>query len=87
MVKSGLVDDPRVSQFRLTAHLGLAFVIFAAMLWIALSLLDRARRAGVRADHARRGCTAAVAALVFLRWCPVAWSRAFARVSPTTRFR
>ncbi|MBN8479568.1 MAG: COX15/CtaA family protein, partial [Burkholderiales bacterium] len=35
MVKSGLVDDPRVSQFRLTAHLGLAFLIFAAMQWIA----------------------------------------------------
>ena len=40
MVKSGLVDDPRVSQFRLTAHLGLAFLIFAAMFWAALSLLS-----------------------------------------------
>ena len=39
MVQSGLVDDPRVSHFRLTAHLGLAFVIFAAMFWTALSLL------------------------------------------------
>jgi heme a synthase len=39
MVQSGLVDDPRVSHFRLTAHLGLAFVIFAAMLWTVLSLL------------------------------------------------
>jgi cytochrome c oxidase assembly protein subunit 15 len=38
MVQSGLVDDPRVSQFRLTAHLALAFAIFGAMLWIALSL-------------------------------------------------
>ncbi|HSC99324.1 MAG TPA: COX15/CtaA family protein, partial [Casimicrobiaceae bacterium] len=38
MVQSGLVDDPRVSQFRLTAHLGLAVGIFAGMLWIALSL-------------------------------------------------
>ena len=28
-----------MSQFRLTAHLGLAFVIFAAMFWTALSLL------------------------------------------------
>ena len=46
MVKSGLVDDPRVSQYRLTAHLGLAFLIFAAMFWTALSLL---RRAGARA--------------------------------------
>jgi cytochrome c oxidase assembly protein subunit 15 len=40
MVQSGLVDDPRVSQFRLTAHLGLAVLIFGAMLWTALSLLD-----------------------------------------------
>ena len=39
MVKSGLVDDPRVSPFRLTAHLGIALLIFAAMLWLALDLL------------------------------------------------
>ena len=39
MVKSGLVDDPRVSHFRLTAHLGLALAIFAAELWVALNLL------------------------------------------------
>ncbi len=39
MVQSGLVDDPRVSQLRLTAHLGLAFLIFGAMFWTALSLL------------------------------------------------
>jgi heme a synthase len=39
MVKSGLVDDPRVSQYRLTAHLGLAVLIYGAMLWTALDLL------------------------------------------------
>ncbi|MBI3935803.1 MAG: COX15/CtaA family protein [Betaproteobacteria bacterium] len=39
MVASGLVDDPRVSQYRLTAHLALAFVIYGAMLWLALGLL------------------------------------------------
>ncbi len=39
MVKSGLVDVPRVSQYRLTAHLVAAFVIYAYMLWVALSLL------------------------------------------------
>lgn len=39
MVKSGLVDDPRVSQFRLTAHLSLAFAIYAAQFWVALGLL------------------------------------------------
>jgi len=39
MVKSGLVDNPRVSQYRLTAHLGLAIASYAAMLWVALGLL------------------------------------------------
>ncbi len=39
MVKSGLVDDPRVSQYRLAAHLGLAFLIFGLMLWTGLGLL------------------------------------------------
>jgi heme a synthase len=39
MVKSGLVDDPRVSQYRLAAHLGMAFLIFAAMFWTALGML------------------------------------------------
>lgn len=39
MVTSGLVDDPHVSQYRLTAHLGLAIVIYAYMLWVALDLL------------------------------------------------
>ena len=39
MVQSGLVDDPRVSPLRLAAHLGLAFVIFGAMFWTALSLI------------------------------------------------
>ena len=38
MVKSGLVDDPRVSQYRLTAHLSLAFIIFTAIVWLALDL-------------------------------------------------
>lgn len=39
MVKSGLVDNPHVSQYRLTAHLTLAIVIYAYMFWIALDLL------------------------------------------------
>lgn len=43
MVKSGLIDDPRVSQYRLTAHLALAFVIYGAMIWTALDLLAPAR--------------------------------------------
>jgi cytochrome c oxidase assembly protein subunit 15 len=38
MVMSGLVDEPRVSQYRLAAHLGLGVIIFAAILWTALDL-------------------------------------------------
>ena len=44
MVKSGLVDDPRVSQYRLTAHLSLAFVIFIALMWLALGLIEERSR-------------------------------------------
>lgn len=39
MVKSGLVDDPHVSQYRLAAHLALAVLVYAFMLWTALGLL------------------------------------------------
>ncbi len=39
MVKSGLVDRPHVSQYRLTAHLGLALLIYGYLLWLAFSLL------------------------------------------------
>jgi len=53
MVKSGLVDDPRVSQYRLTAHLSLAFLIFIAMMWVALGLWSE--RVRVTADATLRG--------------------------------
>jgi cytochrome c oxidase assembly protein subunit 15 len=40
MVQSGLVERPDVSQYRLAAHLVLAFVIYGALLWLALDQLD-----------------------------------------------
>lgn len=43
MVKSGLVDVPRVSQYRLTAHLVAALAIYGYMLWVAFSLLHPRR--------------------------------------------
>lgn len=64
MVKSGLVDDPRVSQFRLTAHLLLAFVILGAMLWVALSLLDPGRAVHDARGRAVRRFARVVLALV-----------------------
>ncbi len=41
MVKSGLIDRPSVSHFRLAAHLVLAFIIFAYLLWLAFSLKNK----------------------------------------------
>lgn len=39
MVKSGLVDRPDVSHYRLAMHLTTAFITFAYTLWVALDLL------------------------------------------------
>ena len=36
MVKSGLIDKPEVSSYRLTTHLGLAFFIFGFLFWMGL---------------------------------------------------
>jgi cytochrome c oxidase assembly protein subunit 15 len=68
MVQSGLVDDPRVSQFRLCAHLGLAFLIFAAMFRAALSLRFPPR-AALPAAQTRAACGLArwLSLLVFLQ--------------------
>ncbi|MDE0051230.1 MAG: COX15/CtaA family protein [Rhodospirillales bacterium] len=51
MVKSGLVDRPDVSPYRLAAHLGLAVAIYGCLIWVALGLVtggavERVRRAG-----------------------------------------
>lgn len=63
MVKSGLVDDPRVSSARLAAHLGLAFIIYALLFWTALGLLNPVRT--MSSDAARRRAGALVL-LVFV---------------------
>lgn len=43
MVKSGLVDEPLVSHYRLAAHLGLALIIFAYLNWLVLGQLQVSR--------------------------------------------
>lgn len=61
MVASGLVDDPHVSQYRLTAHLVLAFLIYGFIFWVALDLLRPLRAAAAAVpDRLRKG------ALLFL---------------------
>ena len=67
MVASGLVDDPRVSPFRLTLHLALAFAIFGAMLWTALSLaFPRSSEHGAPDKPRLRRFAVAMVALVFV---------------------
>ncbi len=58
MVQSGLVDDPRVSHFRLTAHLGLALMIFSIEFWLALEVL--------KGNSAKKPLALIVAGVVFL---------------------
>src|SRR5258706_268157 len=62
MVQSGLVDDPRVSSVRLAAHLGLAFIIYGSMLWLAMNLLIPAE---ARATRGPRAATATLVLIVF----------------------
>ncbi len=67
MVKSGLVDNPHVSQYRLTAHLGLAFLIYATMFWVALELLfpTHPSHGNIRLRALRRFSTA-ITSLIFV---------------------
>jgi len=62
MVKSGLVDNPHVSQYRLTAHLIAAFAVYSYMFWVALSLLfpDRGPK------HAWYGKTVMLTSMIVL---------------------
>ncbi|HYG91737.1 MAG TPA: COX15/CtaA family protein [Azospirillum sp.] len=50
MVKSGLVDQPHVSHYRLALHLGTAILIYGALLRVALGILAPAPLAGWRPD-------------------------------------
>jgi cytochrome c oxidase assembly protein subunit 15 len=66
MVKSGLVDNPAVSQYRLTAHLLAAFLIYGFMFWVALSLRHPAAGTARRAGFARTvGLTALIGVTIF----------------------
>jgi len=66
MVRSGLIDDPHVSPYRLTAHLGLAFLIYAAILGTALQLLSPALAPAQKRYQRPRALAAALAGLIFL---------------------
>jgi cytochrome c oxidase assembly protein subunit 15 len=78
MVASGLVDMPRVSPYRLTAHLGLALLIYGYILWVALGLLYPRAEAGPELRPLRRRGVALTALIVvtFLAGGFVAGTRA-----------
>jgi cytochrome c oxidase assembly protein subunit 15 len=63
MVKSGLVDNPHVSQYRLTAHLISAIAIYVYMFWVGLSLLHQKT---ATQHHAWYGKTVLLTALITL---------------------
>lgn len=65
MVASGLVEEPRVSHLRLTVHLGLALLLFAAMLDTALEL--RSRGAASARSGVAKGLAGALVVAVFLQ--------------------
>lgn len=52
MVKSGLVDAPHVSHYRLALHLGTAIMIYAALIRVAVGILDPSPLAGWRPEAA-----------------------------------
>jgi cytochrome c oxidase assembly protein subunit 15 len=66
MVKSGLVDVPYVSQYRLAAHLGLAVIIYGLMLWLAFGLLGPGRVSEDRAAARWRGLSLVLVAALFV---------------------
>ena len=66
MVKSGLVSNPHVSQYRLTAHLGVAVAIYAYMLWVAFDLLFPVVGAGNDTTRRYARWSLALVALVYL---------------------
>jgi heme a synthase len=85
MVKSGLEDEllttpgavPRVSQYRLAAHLGTAFVLYASMFWNGMAVLqdwrhaqgqawDAVKKDGLAVVKRFRFATKSLTGLVFL---------------------
>lgn len=65
MVKSGLVDQPDVSHYRLAAHLSLALLILSLTVWLALSLIHRPGRVDKRIHLHTWISLAFVAATIF----------------------
>jgi cytochrome c oxidase assembly protein subunit 15 len=66
MVASGLTERTSVSQYRLAAHLGLALVIYGAIVWTALPL-RRGQWPLVKREHLLFRWSLVVLALIFVQ--------------------
>ena len=67
MVKSGLSDRPDVSQYRLTAHLIFAFLLYGWILWTALGLLfPKPHTFEQQSLHAYKGFLSALTCLLVI---------------------
>lgn len=64
MVKSGLVNNPHVSQYRLAAHFGIALMIYTVMIWFMLDFL-RGQQRRIDSVSLKKGALI-VAKLIFL---------------------
>ena len=77
MVRSGLVDRPSVSHYRLAAHLLLAFVIFGYCVWMARDLSPTRLREPV-SPHGRRVMRRGLAILGGLLAAQLIWGASVA---------
>ncbi|MCB9990518.1 MAG: COX15/CtaA family protein [Rhodospirillales bacterium] len=78
MVKSGLVDIPSVSHFRLAAHLGLALIVFSLTFSVALSIQSSPLSASLpsprkRGDKGGRGLLMHAGGMLFLLSLTIIW--------------
>ena len=67
MVSSGLLDDPRVSHYRLAAHLSIALCILGLCLWMVRELSVRPAEARQRAVPGGAGGVVALGGLLLLQ--------------------
>jgi cytochrome c oxidase assembly protein subunit 15 len=71
MVQSGLIDEPRVSQYRLTAHLGLAVALYGVIVWLATDLYINNLGSNKRVIHPKKSFRTLTAILLFLIYCMI----------------
>lgn len=67
MVKSGLVDNPYVSHFRLAIHLITAFITFGFTFWIALDQIYPSSPVSINAPLKHRGMLRIILVLILVQ--------------------